>query len=165
MHGTCKQNDFSYSSSVRQSFACAYCTRSYRDEDENSIDCAALVAGFKPESIPKCHELPSHKHLILVLNQVFNPGVISGPESVPGWFQVLNVYLVLFQILNVFLTLLLSSFILVTPEEKDKNNLHKALKWIKNWILALLGKKDPDHTSRTKPATRANTLLLTSLFP
>ncbi|XP_036962319.1 sodium channel protein type 4 subunit alpha B-like isoform X1 [Acanthopagrus latus] len=49
-------------------------------------------------------------------------------------------------ILNVFLTLLLSSFIFVAPEEKDKNNIHKALEWIKTWILALLGKKDPDHT-------------------
>uniref|UniRef100_A0A671XV84 EF-hand domain-containing protein n=2 Tax=Sparus aurata TaxID=8175 RepID=A0A671XV84_SPAAU len=49
-------------------------------------------------------------------------------------------------ILNVFLTLLLSSFILVAPEEKDKNNLHKALEWIKTGLLALLGKKDPDHT-------------------
>lgn len=63
-----------------------------------------------------------------------------------------------------FLTLLLSSFILVAPEEKDKNNLHKALEWIKTGLLALLGKKDPDHTGRTKPATRANTLLLTSLL-
>ncbi|XP_073327419.1 sodium channel protein type 4 subunit alpha B-like [Pagrus major] len=52
-------------------------------------------------------------------------------------------------ILNVFLTLLLNSFILVAPEEKDENNLHKALEWIKIWILALLGKKNPvnpDHT-------------------
>lgn len=73
-------------------------------------------------------------------------------------------YLVLFQILNVFLTLLLSSFIFVAPEEKDKNNIHKALEWIKTWILALLGKKDPDHTGRTKPATRANAFLLTSLL-